>query len=72
MQIKPWLIACILFLTTALHAQQVPLFNKKDLTGWDTYIGPELNDSGVAITIIPVGLNKDPLDVFSVVDADGE
>jgi hypothetical protein len=52
--------------------QQEPLFNKQDLTGWDTYIGPELNDSGIAISIIPIGLNKDPLNVFSVVEVDGE
>ena len=53
-------------------AQQEALFNKRDLTGWDTYIGPELNDSGIAISIIPIGLNKDPLDVFTVIDLDGE
>jgi hypothetical protein len=69
---KYWLLASFYFLTTGICAQQEALFNRKDLTGWDTYIGPELNDSGVAITIIPVGLNKDPLNVFTVTDLDGE
>ena len=69
---KYWLLALLYFVTTGIHAQQEILFNQKDLTGWDTYIGPELNDSGFAITIIPVGLNKDPLNVFTVTDLDGE
>ena len=30
------------------------LFNGKDLTGWDTYIGPDLNDSGKFITGQPI------------------
>lgn len=64
----------LVFILIALNgiAQQESLFNKQDLAGWDTYIGPEVNDSGVAISIIPIGLNKDPLDVFSVVEIDGE
>lgn len=36
------------------------LFNKKDLSGWDTYIGPDLNDSGKPINGQPIGLNNDP------------
>jgi len=48
------------------------LFNGKDLTGWDTYLGPEydtlLNKSGS----IPVGLNTDPAKVFTVADLNGE
>jgi hypothetical protein len=69
---KYWLFSLFYFLITGTYAQQETLFNKKDLTGWDTYIGPELNDSGVAITIIPVGLNKDPMNVFTVTNVDGE
>jgi len=52
------------------HWQQ--LFNGKDLTGWDTYIGPDLDNSGKPITGTPVGLNNDPRHVFSVVKLDGE
>ncbi len=43
-----------------------PLFNGQDLTGWETWVGP-LEEGGN-----PVGLNKDPLNLFSVVDLDGE
>ena len=43
-----------------------PLFNGEDLTGWDTWVGP--TEEGLD----PVGLNKDPLNIFSVVDVDGE
>ncbi len=48
------------------------LFNGKDLSGWDTYIGPPLDDAGKKITDIPVGLNTDPNHVFTVVDDNGE
>ena len=48
------------------------LFNGKDLSGWDTYIGPDLNDSGKFITGQPIGLNNDPRHVFTVVRKDGE
>jgi len=37
------------------------LFNGKDLTGWDTYIGAD-----------SLGLNNDPNKVFSVAEVDGE
>lgn len=50
----------------------VSLFNGKDLTGWESYIGPPLNDSGRIIRNEPVGLNNDPKQVFTVVDRDGE
>ena len=48
------------------------LFNSKDLTGWDTYIGPDLNDSGKFISGQPLGLNNDPRHVFTVVNQDNE
>ncbi|MDO3628469.1 DUF1080 domain-containing protein [Mucilaginibacter sp. BT774] len=49
-----------------------PLFNGKDLSGWDTYIGPDLDDNGKPITGTPVGLNNDPRQVFTVVPDNGE
>jgi len=49
-----------------------PLFNGKDLTGWDTYIGPDLDDSGKPVTGNPIGLNSDPRHVFSIVNEGGE
>jgi len=48
------------------------LFNGKDLTGWDTYIGPDLDERGKPITGTPIGLNNDPRHVFTVVDDIGE
>jgi Domain of Unknown Function (DUF1080). len=48
------------------------LFNGKNLSGWDTYIGPPLNDAGKKISEIPVGLNYDPNHVFTVVEEQGE
>ena len=41
------------------------LFNGKDLAGWDTYIGAE-HEGQV------LGLNNDPLKVFTVTEIDGE
>jgi hypothetical protein len=52
--------------------KQAALFNGKDLSGWDTYIGPPLDDSGKKISDIPVGLNNDPNDVFTIVNDAGE
>lgn len=43
-----------------------PLFNGSDLTGWDTYVGPKEENGD------PIGLNKDPLGIFSVIDVNGE
>lgn len=48
------------------------LFNGKNLSGWDTYIGPPLDSSGKKLSDIPVGLNKDPKNVFTVIEQDGE
>lgn len=48
------------------------LFNSKDFTGWDTYIGPDLDDSGKPITGIPIGLNIDPRNVFTILKENGE
>lgn len=42
------------------------LFNGKNLEGWEVYVGPEEKDG------TPIGLNKDPLNLFSVVEEEGE
>lgn len=47
------------------------LFNGKDLSGWDTYLAPDMDNSGKLIGQ-PKGLNNDPNQVFTVVDQDGE
>lgn len=48
------------------------LFNGKDLSGWDTYIGPPLDDAGKKLSDVPVGLNNDPKHVFTIVNDNGE
>src|ERR1035438_9018064 len=57
---------------SAQNNNQVALFNGQDLTGWDSYIGPPLDDAGKKLSDIPVGLNNDPNHVFTVVQQDGE
>jgi len=48
------------------------LFNGKDLTGWDTYLGPKYDTVLNRRDSIPIGLNTDPLKVFDVADLGGE
>ena len=47
----------------------VTLFNGKDLSGWDTYLGPETTEAGEPGQ--PFGLNNDPRQVFQVVEVEG-
>jgi hypothetical protein len=42
------------------------LFNGKDFAGWDTWLGRPYKEKE------PVGLNKDPKQVYTVVDTDGK
>src|SRR5436190_2959436 len=44
----------------------VSLFNGKDLTGWDTWLGRPNGEKEA------VGLNKDPKKVYTVVEEDGK
>jgi len=67
-----FLITAMVGFTKMWKDKWIPLFNGKDLTGWDTYIGPDMNDSGKFITGEPIGLNKDPRKVFTVVHVNGE
>jgi 3-keto-disaccharide hydrolase len=43
-----------------------PLFNGKDFAGWDTWLGKPQGEKE------PIGLNKDPKHVYTVVEADGK
>jgi hypothetical protein len=47
------------------------LFNGKDLSGWDTYIGPVFDTTQNRFSGEPEGLNRDDHGVFSVVTIDG-
>lgn len=69
---------CLLALSNCLatnalsqNNNNVALFNGKNLSGWNTFIGPPLDDAGKKLSDIPVGLNKDPNHVFTVVNMDG-
>jgi hypothetical protein len=50
----------------AQKTEGTPLFNGKDLGGWDTWLGKPYKGKEV------VGLNKDPKKVFTVVEEDGK
>src|SRR5260221_14074436 len=60
--------------TKPLHQKNgcIKLFNGKDFSGWDTYLGPPLDDAGKKLSDIAVGLNNDPNHVFSIVDDGAE
>lgn len=47
------------------------LFNGRDLSGWETYLGPRYDVEKKDFAGPPIGLNTDPDGVFSVVEADG-
>lgn len=59
-----------------LNEPKVPwryLLNGKDLGGWDTYLGAPFPATGEDRTgIAPIGLNKDPKQVFGMVTEDGQ
>ncbi|MEN8115552.1 MAG: DUF1080 domain-containing protein [Bacteroidota bacterium] len=65
---KKFLILLVIFVLalTSCDNPWQSLFNGENLEGWETWIGP-LEEGGE-----PVGLNKDPLNIFSVVELDGE
>jgi hypothetical protein len=69
------LLILFLFSGVLLFAQknnEVALFNGKNFKGWNTYIGPPLDDAGKKLSDIPVGLNKDPNQVFKIVNLEGK
>ena len=62
------------------NSQFRSLFNGMDLEGWETYIGvpdPSVDLPGIEKDeegnyLSPIGLNRDPLSIFTVVEVDGE
>ena len=60
------------FRDSGLKHRWEKLFNGKDLEGWNTYLGPDLDDNGKPITGQPIGLDQDPRHVFTIVQQDGE
>ena len=67
-----FLILTAAFLNAVAQKKWTVLYNGKDLSGWDTYIGPDLDSNGKMLTRIPVGLNTDPRQVFTIVEQNGE
>ena len=75
---------CAAFVLLAMTAQAAdswqPLLNGKDLTGWTTWLGkphPTVEVEGATRDekgeyLSPLGTDKDPLRVFSVVELDGQ
>ena len=77
------ILARFLLMTVAHAANDAwqPLFNGKDLTGWDTEMmnlpDPKWDVPGLArgtngVYLEPLGKNRDPLHVFTVTNMDGE
>lgn len=66
-------ISCIAMLSCQKEQPAITLFNGKDLSGWDTYLGPAYDSvAGRFDTLAVKGLNNDPEGVFRVVVEDGE
>ncbi len=66
--------------STSKEDQFTPLFNGKDLSGWETYIGipePSVKVDGIDKDSLgnytaPIGLNHDPLGIFTIVTENGQ
>ena len=68
------LIALLAACSTADRSaeQWTPLFNAKDLSGWDTYLGSSYNPDSGRFAGEPAGLNNDPYNIYSVVEVDDQ
>jgi hypothetical protein len=69
-----FLLSAVLMPAASHGAEPKPwirLFNDKDLSGWDTYLGPAYSPGAKEFAGAPLGLNHDPNRVFSVVAIDG-
>jgi len=60
-----FLLSIVILSFTSCEAPWKQLFNGENLDGWDIYVGPK-EEGGE-----PIGLNKDPLNLFSVVELEG-
>ena len=73
------LIAMMLMVSCCSEKKWEPLFNGKDFTGWEVYLGvpdpsvdvPGMKRNEEGVYTQPLGVNNDPLNVFSVVEVDG-
>ena len=66
MNVAAWVPVVLISAPALLQAEDWrPLWNGKDLSGWETYLAPPPGKSE------PIGLGRDPLGVFSIVEVDG-
>jgi hypothetical protein len=66
------IIVCLGFTRQSQKDEWKSLFNGKDFSGWDIYLGPPLDDAGKKLSDQPLGLNNDPNHVFTVVNDHNE
>jgi hypothetical protein len=76
-----FLLGSVLLATYVCAAEEPwqPLFNGKDLAGWETFIAkpepawevPDLKRDEKGTYLEPIGMNRDPLKVFTVETVDG-
>ena len=59
-------------LNTSNESEWIYLFNGENLDQWDTYLGRSWNPDENKFSGDSLGLNNDPLQVFTVVQEDGE
>jgi hypothetical protein len=64
---KVVLFLCLFCSCSSKNSNWQSLFNGKDLTGWDTFLGPKYDTTLKKFDTIAVGLNIDPSGVFDVV-----
>jgi hypothetical protein len=72
MRVSLLIILSVLIVGCGQKNSSTPIFNGTDLAGWDTYLGPSFDTIQGKRDSIPLGLNNDPLKVFSVVQEDGQ
>jgi hypothetical protein len=66
------IIAAFSLFTCSQRNEWTTLLNNKDLSGWDTYLGPAYDTINHDWSKNSIGLNQDPLQVFSIVAEDGQ
>lgn len=59
-------LSCLALSMSSCQQSWQNLFNGENLDGWEVYVGPK-EDGGT-----PLGLNNDPMGLFTVVEEDGE
>ncbi len=78
--VLPLLAMMLLVSCGTKEAKFESLFNGKDFTGWEAYVGvpdpsvdvPGMEKNAEGVYTQPLGVNNDPLKVFSVVETDGD